>query len=183
MQYRFIAELAWIKRRSQKKPSQDQKHNCLSKCNDAKWRQVTSEPYEYQGVAMRFLVFAAMVLWPTAILAAPVVYECKFKKSSDGWIQETITARIDSKTGAVDVFDRIVSQTNNGKPVAGQYKKTNNGRLRVKWDLKDLETTQISRVRTSWTLTINPNDMSAMAVARLDVGGSSSRRGACKIIQ
>lgn len=92
----------------------------------------------------------------TPVLAAQTIYECRVNRDPwGGWIPTQLVITIDEDTQTATVFDPFI-KSSVGKPIPAEYDLRSNGNFVAKWELEDLSTLGIGRVRVIWSAFVKP---------------------------
>lgn len=86
---------------------------------------------------LSFAVAAAFCLAPS-VGSAATHYSCNVLDDS-GWIAPEIDIFYDEATGAVEVNDVIIYESNGGKPMSGKVLSENKKKISFGWTIKDLK--------------------------------------------
>ncbi|MGJ8584315.1 MAG: hypothetical protein ACSHXD_09510 [Marinosulfonomonas sp.] len=89
---------------------------------------------------LSFAVAAAICLAPS-IGSAATHYSCKVLDNS-GWIAPEIDILYDEATGAVEVHDYIIYDSNGGKPMSGKVLSNNKKKISFGWVIEGAKSSQ-----------------------------------------
>ena len=127
--------------------------------------------------------FAAMT---ASASAAVTTYECKFRRSNDGWVSEKTYVSVDTSARKAAVLDGFAYLYNDKTPVGAKFKQTSNGKYRITWVVKNVTGgSQNTSVRLTSTMRLDPRALDAYVTVNLSGPYVNTPRanGKCQVVK